>query len=131
MDVPILSSATEWECPNCSATDVTHESQPHTRFHACRGLKGLTAPFVRAGTRCKVEAKVREDYVGKEILTYDGDGRPIMAVETTRDDGNDIAVMAPCAVGSVDQLPGASVGDALRDLSRRWMEVLRNGVRQR
>lgn len=86
-----------WECPNCDFTDVTHEAQPHSRMHACRGLKGLTAPMVPAGTRCKVEAKEREEYVGKENLTYDGDGRPIMAVETTREDGNDIAVFAPCA----------------------------------
>lgn len=97
MDVPILMPEQRWECPNCMAKDVTHESQPHTRFHACRGLKGLTAPLVPAGTRCKVEAKEREDYIGKEIVTLDGENRPIMRVETTRDDGNDVAVFAPLA----------------------------------
>lgn len=95
--VPILNAEQRWECPNCVATDVTHEAQPHTRFHACRGLKGLTAPFVPAGTHCKVEAKEREDYIGKETVTTDGENRPIMRVETTRDDGNDIAVFAPLA----------------------------------
>lgn len=86
-----------WECPNCDLKEVTHEAEPHTRFHACPGLKGLTAPMVAAGTKCKVEAKEREDYVGTEDVTYDGDNRPIMAVETTREDGNDVAVLAPCA----------------------------------
>ena len=86
-----------WECPNCDLTDVTHESQPHTRFHACRGLLGLTAPMVPAGTRCKVEAVERGDYVGRELVQYDGEGRPVMAVVTTRDDGTDCAVLAPCA----------------------------------
>lgn len=96
--IPILQPPEQrWECPNCTTTDVTYESQPHTRFHACRGLKGLSAPFVPAGTRCKVEAVEREDYVGKEVVTTDGEDRPIMRVETTRDDGNDVAVFAPCA----------------------------------
>lgn len=95
--VPILNNEQRWECPNCDLKDVTHEAQPHTRFHACRGLKGLTAPFVPAGTRCKVEAKEREDYIGSEEVTYDGDNRPIMRVETTREDGSDVAVFAPLA----------------------------------
>jgi hypothetical protein len=86
-----------WTCPNCPVTDVTREPRPHTRFHTCRGLKGLTAPLVPAGTRCKVEAVERGDWVGKEMVQTDGEGRPIMAVVTTRDDGQDCAVLAPCA----------------------------------
>lgn len=93
----LLAAERRWECPNCSVTDVTHEAQPHTRFHACRGLRGLTAPMVPAGTRCKVEAVEREDYVGHELVQTDADGRPVMAVVTTRDDGTDVAVYAPCA----------------------------------
>ncbi len=96
-NVPILKPEQRWECPNCTATDVTYESRPHSRMHTCRGLKGLTAPMVPAGTRCKVEAKEREDYIGNEVVTLDGDNRPIMRVETTRDDGNDVAVFAPLA----------------------------------
>lgn len=96
-NIPILSPEQRWECPNCTLQDVTHEAQPHTRYHACRGLKGLTAPMVPAGTRCKVEAVEREDYIGDEIVTYDGENRPIMRVETTRDEGNDVAVFAPLA----------------------------------
>lgn len=97
----ILNPEQHWECPNCELKQVTHEANPHTRFHTCRGLKGLTAPMVPEGTRCKVEAKTREDYVGREDVQYDGEGTPVMAVETTREDGNDLAVLAPCAGGSV------------------------------
>ena len=95
--IPILQPEQRWECPNCTLRDVTHEAQAHTRMHTCRGLKGLTAPMVPAGTRCKVEAREREDYVGKQLVTTDGDNRPVMSVETTRDDGNDLIVFAPCA----------------------------------
>lgn len=86
-----------WECPNCIFTDVTHETQAHSRFHNCAGLKGLSAPMVPAGTNAKVEAHEREDYVGKDIPQYDGDGRPIMSIVTTRDDGQDCTVLAPTA----------------------------------
>lgn len=100
MAVPILSSAKQWTCPNCSATDVTHEAQPHTRYHACPGLRGISAPMVQAGVKAKVEAFVREDYIGKDIVSKDDSGRPIMSVVTTRDDGTDCAVFAPTAVAS-------------------------------
>ena len=103
MDIPILRSERRWECPNCPAQDVTFEAQPHTRFHDCAGLRGMSAPFVPAGMKCKVEAKEREDYIGSDVVTRDGEGRPVMAIETTRDDGNDVVVFAPCATaeGSV------------------------------
>jgi hypothetical protein len=56
--------------------------------------------MVPAGTRCKVEAFEREDYIGKEKVQFDGEGRPIMKVVTTRDDGMDAAVYAPTATAS-------------------------------
>jgi hypothetical protein len=89
-----------WECPNCDATHVTRETRPHTPFHACRGLKGLTVPYVEAGTAAKVEAVERGDYVGTEQVQTDGEGRPVMAVVTTRDDGQDCTVYAPTAVAT-------------------------------
>jgi hypothetical protein len=97
MSVPLLAPVRRWECPNCPLEQVTHEAEPHTRFHACPGLAGLTAPMVPAGTACKVEAVERQDYVGGEDVQYDGNGRPVMSVVTTRDDGNDVAVFAPTA----------------------------------
>lgn len=101
MSVPLLVPESHWECPNCSVTKVTREAQPHTAFHDCAGLAGLTAPMVAAGTRCKVEAREREDYVGGEDVRYDGNGRPIMSVMTTRDDGQDLVVYAPTAHSGV------------------------------
>lgn len=97
MSVSILNSEQRWECPNCEAKLLVRSRLPHSPFHPCRGLKGLEAPLIPEGTRCKVEAVEREDYVGKENVTYDGEGAPIMRVETTRDDGNDVAVFAPVA----------------------------------
>lgn len=100
MSIPLLAAPVRhWDCPNCNHTDVTFEAQPHSRFHNCPGLAGLSAPMVPAGTRAKVEAVEREDYIGDEDVQYDGDGRPVMAVVTTRDDGNDVAVYAPTAHG--------------------------------
>jgi hypothetical protein len=52
-----------------------------------------------AGTRAKVEAKVREDYVGEDKgkVLLDARGKPVMSVVTTRDKGQDVTVFAPMA----------------------------------
>lgn len=96
-----VTAQIRWTCPNCQAEQMTSDPRPHVRFHACPGLAGLTAPMVRAGTRCKVFAVEREDYVGKEHVTYDGNGRPVMSVVTVRDEGQDAVVFAPAATGRV------------------------------
>jgi len=96
----LLKTDQLWTCPNCSAQSVTHEARPHSRFHICKGLHGLTAPMVRAGTRCKVVAVEREDYIGTDRVRLDPErGRPVMSVITTRDDGQDTTVFAPTAGG--------------------------------
>lgn len=96
--VPLLQSETRWECPNCPATHVTAGSRAQLPFHQCPGLRGILAPYVEAGTRCKVEARDREDYAGGELgLRTDRDGRPVMSVVTTRDDGQDCAVFPAAA----------------------------------
>jgi hypothetical protein len=97
----ILTSEQRYYCPNCDEKDVhvgapLQPGQTSGRFHACAGLAGLTAPLILEGVRCKVEAHEREDYIGDELLTYDGNGRPIMNVTVTRDNGQDCAVFAPC-----------------------------------
>ncbi len=101
-DIRLLQREQHWTCPNCTNVEVTNDHRPHTRFHACRGLRGLTAPMVPAGTRCKVHAIERGDWVGKELVQTDGNGRPVMAVETVRDDGTDLIVLAPTATGKAD-----------------------------
>ncbi len=98
----LLAPEQRWACPNCSLEDVTHlpADAVASRFHTCPGIAGLTAPMVPAGTRCKVEAVERQDYLHGDIVTVDGNGRVVMAVQTTRDDGTDLAVFAPCATAS-------------------------------
>ena len=96
MDLGLTVTQT-WVCPNCQLSDTTRGAFLPNRFHTCPRLKGITAPLVPAGTSAKVEARVREDYVNGERVTTDEDGRPIMAVVTTRDDGQDTAVFAPTA----------------------------------
>lgn len=99
MAVPLLSRQLNYGCPNCDRTlSTTNPKLPH---HPCRGLRGLLAPFVVAGVRAKVETVERGDYVGRELVQADGEGRPVMAIVTTRDDGQDCTVLAPCATASV------------------------------
>jgi hypothetical protein len=103
MSIPILQPPEQhWLCPNCTATAVTR-GQPN-RYHQCAGLKSMLAPMTLEGHKVKVEAVEREDYIGSDVgnVTLDAEGRPIMAVVTTRDDGNDCAVFAPVATGKVE-----------------------------
>lgn len=95
--VPILRPERRWECPNCDRTMVNRDGRKGTPYHACKGLRGLSAPFVPAGTKAKVETVERGDWVGKEQPQVDGNGRPVMAIVTTRDEGQDCAVLAPSA----------------------------------
>lgn len=98
MDVLLLRAFDDWECPNCLHAEQTPALPPNAaRFHTCPGLHMLNAPLVRAGTRCKVEAEVRADYLGGEIQAAGDDGKPYMAVRTTRDDGEDLIVNAGLA----------------------------------
>lgn len=101
VSVPILAVERRWYCPNCTQTDVTRRADVHQQMHNCRGLRGLIAPLLEVGTAAKVTANIREDYVGTEDVQYDPDGRPVMAIETTRDEGNDLIVLAPTAGASV------------------------------
>lgn len=100
MPVFALASERRWSCPRCPVTAVTHDDA--LPMHRCRGMRGLHAPLTPDGVRCKVEAVVREDYVGGELVQTDGDGRPISAVVTTREGGQDCAVLAPCATVGVN-----------------------------
>ena len=101
MAAVLLDTRQAWECPNCDVTDVTRPLPPGaSRFHTCAGLHMLSAPLVRAGARCKVEAEERADYLNGEIQNTGDDGRPYMAVRTTYDDHDDLAVNAGLARGT-------------------------------
>jgi len=96
----LVSPIHHWYCPACKAQDVTHEARPHSRFHVCPALRGLSAPMVPAGTAAKVELREREDYVNGDRVQLDPErGRPVMSVVTTRDNGQDTTVFAPTAKG--------------------------------
>jgi hypothetical protein len=100
----LLNPTRFWECPHCRYTDVTHEARPHTRFHSCTGMHGLTAPMVEAGSKVKITLKEREDYVGDETVTMAG-GRPVMSIVTEREDGsNDVVVFAPTATAKAEDM---------------------------
>ena len=87
-----------WYCPNCDQKSVTHEPSPHSRFHTCPGLRGLSAPMLPVGTKGKVELREREDYVNGDMVALDPErNRPVMSIVTTRDNGQDVAVFAPTA----------------------------------
>lgn len=86
-----------WVCANgCDVTDVTPAGVPN-RFHNCPAMAGIIAPLVAEGTRCMVRAHEREDYIGDQDVRRDDNGRPIMSVVTTRDDGEDCIAFAPTA----------------------------------
>ena len=94
----IIPEPQGWDCPNCDVTDVTLPLPPgQSRYHACAGLHGLNAPLVRAGTRAKVEAEERADYLNGDEQARGDDGKPYMAVRVTRDDGEDLTVNAGLA----------------------------------
>jgi hypothetical protein len=99
LEPPVL----DWYCPNCGFTDQTREHRVHVRYHTCPKLRYLAAPMVRKGIAAKVELHERESYVGNELVQVDPEqGRPIVSIETTRDEGNDLIVFAPTATGNVD-----------------------------
>lgn len=101
MAVPLPDQpVTRWSCPNCDVQAVTRGLHPN-RFHICAGLHMLTAPMIREGIRCKVEAAERDDYLGREIQNTGDDGRPYMSIRTTRDDGEDLCANAGLAQGSL------------------------------
>ena len=99
---PTYLMPTLWTCPNCRVEARLPMPRPgQTHLHTCPKLRGLTAPLVPAGMSVKVEAREREDYVGHELVQTDADGRPVMSVVTTRDDGQDAIVFAPTATGGL------------------------------
>ncbi len=90
-----------WHClgKGCDSAAVTVDAK--TPMHPCRAVGGLMVPLVPEGTRGKIEAVERGDWVGRELVQTDADGRPVMAVVTTREDGQDCTVYPPTATGFV------------------------------
>lgn len=105
MNTVILDPTKKWGCPSCGGLHLTREARPHTPFHQCPALNGLTAPYVEIVHGSELDPRTvrhvpidREDYVGSEDVQTDDNGRPIMALDTQRADGsNDRTVYAPTA----------------------------------
>jgi hypothetical protein len=102
---PVLLNppVTRWHCPSCDVTDVTRQFGVHSRMHTCAGLKGLTAPLLEEGVSAKHTAVERGDYTNGDLVQTDENGRVVMSVTTTRDDGEDCTVYAPAASASIEQ----------------------------
>jgi hypothetical protein len=103
--VPVLEREIIWVCPNCPTTARTVRADVHTQMHPCSALGGFITPMVERGAKAKIEAVVREDYVGTDTPQYAVVGEkvvPIMSVVTTRDDGQDCAAYAAVATASLD-----------------------------
>lgn len=86
-----------WSCLSCDQTDVTRETRPHSRMHSCPSLGGMSVPFVPAGTRGEHRVNEREDYIGRELVQLNDAGRPVMSIQTIREQGEDAVVYAPLA----------------------------------
>lgn len=110
MTVLLRPPTQDWWCPNCSLTTASSPlpigaGQGQARFHYCAGLRELWAPMLPVGVKAKIEARDREDYVGTDsIPQVDIDGRPVMSIVTTRDDGQDTVVLVPTALMSAEAM---------------------------
>lgn len=90
-----------WHCPECRKTDVTKDDGTGTRYHTCPKLRGLSVPMLLEGVNAKIVLQEREDYIGRETVQLDPErGRPVMAINTVRDNGNDVVVLAPTATAT-------------------------------
>lgn len=87
--------APNWYCPKCQSSAYTQNSTK-IPMHKCNSMHGLTAPLIPVGSKGKHDIVEREDYVGKEDV-FLNEGRPVMSVVTTRDDGQDCTIFAPTA----------------------------------
>lgn len=89
-----------WACPRCPAAARTVDDK--IPMHNCPNMAGLLIPLVREGVKADFLAVEREDYIGREAVQLDANGRPVMAVVTRRDDGEDRTVYAPAATIAKD-----------------------------
>ena len=90
-----------WHCPECKKTDATKDNGVGTRYHNCPRLQGISVPMVLQGVNAKLVLREREDYIGREKVQLVGErNRPVMSIETVRDNGTDLVVLAPTATAT-------------------------------
>lgn len=90
-----------WHCVGKFCDSKASTVDGKTPMHPCRAAGGLMVPLVPEGTAGKLEAVERGDWVGAELVQTDAEGRPVMSVVTTRDDGMDCTVYVPTATASI------------------------------
>ena len=97
--IPILALAYhDWYCPSCGLTDRTNDTRIAMPMHPCPKLRGLMTPMLEQGTAGKIELREREDYIGDDLVQLDPEqGRPVMSMVTTRDEGTDARIYVPTA----------------------------------
>lgn len=92
--LPDAAAVTDWWCPQCDSAARTYDSR--LPMHPCHGLGGLMTPLIPVTSKGESRKVEREDYVGRQSVQLDTDNRPVMSVVTTRDDGEDCTIYAPC-----------------------------------
>ena len=103
--IPILATHKDWYCPQCGLTDQTSDPRIAVPLHPCPKLRGLMTPMLQKGIAGKIELHEREDYVAGELVQRDPErGRPVMSMETTRDEGTDLRVYLPTATASAKEM---------------------------
>lgn len=90
-----------WVCAHeCGSRATTYDDAlPH---HPCPAMGGLMVPLIIEGTKVKMTAVEREDYVGQENVRLNDAGRPVMSVITERPDGQDCTIYAPTASARIE-----------------------------
>lgn len=98
----LVSYVRHWKCANgCGMTKKTDIPEPHAPLHQCYLLRGAWVPFIEEGEKAHQVINRREDYAGTDLLTRDGDGKPVMSIQTIHEDGReDCTIFAPCSVRS-------------------------------
>lgn len=86
----------DWQCPSCGR-ETRVDGKYGAVVHRCPKLGGLTTPYVRKGVVAEHRVVLREDHVGDELVQTDDQNRPVQAIVTTRDNGQDVRVFAPAA----------------------------------
>jgi predicted RNA-binding Zn-ribbon protein involved in translation (DUF1610 family) len=99
----MLDLHVDWQCPSCGK-ETRVSSSYGLVTHQCPKLGGMVTPYVRKGESAKHEIVMRQDYVGDEKVQTDDQGRPVMAIQTTRDQGQDVIVFPPTVTGRVSDV---------------------------
>jgi len=99
---PKIDTVYQWTCPRCHQEDASsgrrlESGEVVSRFHRCPALGLMLTPMIPVGTKAKITAHERDDYVGKDIIQTDASGRPIMSITVERETGMDTVVFAPTA----------------------------------